>query len=548
MHPDRIGPYLIKKKIGAGGMGNVYLGRHETTGEEAAVKVLPASLAREEGFVLRFSREIEALQKLKHPHIVGLYESGVDGETYYYAMEYVDGETLTHRIKQQKRIPWREAVDFAIQICGALKAAHDAGVIHRDLKPSNLMIARDGRIKLTDFGVAQVFAAQRLTVTGGVIGTAEYMSPEQSQGQRATKRSDLYSLGAVLYVMLTGRPPFTGNTTVEIMHKQRFGRFDRAKLYVPDLPSWLDDLVANLLEKDPDQRPPDAYVLSRRLQEVVAKVDLSQQIGDHTSVEAPLTIEETTPSAHLGQAEVGPTFMRDLVRDELVRQQQPTVLASWFNNTWVLVGLLALVVGTIVWFASSPKRTDEEMFQAGVALMQHPSRWGEAKTEFFEPLLAADAEKWTDQVQPYLDEIAAQQLESSLTPPRSRGKLRQVRSEPERMLVLVRADWERGDYAAAQRKLTALAVVLADDPELQPIRAVVESWHMALHVQQSSQPDRRAFVESLVTKAEGLQVEPDASKMAQCIVDLYDGDPLVSDLVDRARRLITPPSERAPSL
>src|SRR5262249_28157362 len=256
-----------------------------------------------EGFILRFNREIEALQKLRHKNIVEFYGSGVDGETYYYAMEYVDGDTLTQRIRREKRIPWRDAVNMAIQICSALKAAHNAGVIHRDLKPSNLLIAQDGTVKLTDFGVAQVFATARLTVTGGVIGTAEYMSPEQSQGQRATKRSDLYSLGAVLYVMLTGRPPFTGNTTVEIMHKQRFGRFDRAKLYVPALPSWLDDLVSNLLEKDPEQRPPDAYVLSRRLQEVVAKVELSQQKGDATSVEAPLTIHDTTPSAHLGQAE-----------------------------------------------------------------------------------------------------------------------------------------------------------------------------------------------------------------------------------------------------
>ena len=182
MIPERIGPYIIEKKIGAGGMGNVYLGRHETTGQEAAVKELPASLAREEGFVLRFNREIEAIQKLKHPHIVTFFDSGADGDTYYYAMEYVDGETLNQRLRRDKRIPWREAVDIAIQICGALKAAHDAGVIHRDLKPSNLMITPAGQVKLTDFGVAQVFATTKLTVTGGVIGTAEYMSPEQAQG------------------------------------------------------------------------------------------------------------------------------------------------------------------------------------------------------------------------------------------------------------------------------------------------------------------------------------------------------------------------------
>jgi len=550
MHPDRIGPYHIEKKIGAGGMGNVYLGRHETTGEEAAIKVLPASLAREEGFVLRFNREIEALRKLKHPNIVALFDSGVDGETYFYAMEYVAGETLTNRIRQQKRIPWREAVDYAIQICGALKAAHDAGVIHRDLKPSNLMLAPDGQIKLTDFGVAQVFASTRLTITGGVIGTAEYMSPEQSQGQRANKRSDLYSLGAVLYVMLTGRPPFTGSTTVEIMQKQRFGRFDRAKMYIPDLPSWLDDLVSNLLEKDPDLRPPDAYVLSRKLQEVVAKVDLSQKDERATVVEGHVRLEDTTPSGHLIDAGVGATFMRDLVRDELVRQQTPTGVQSFFNNTWVLAGLLAVVITTIAWFSLGRKMTPDEQFQAGAELMQRaPGQdWLLARDRYFLPLMQADPEQWKEDVQPYLDEIEAFELESSLTPPRTRGKVRQLRSEPERMLALVRADWERGDYAAADRRLTALSNVLDGHETDKALRTVVESWQAALRDQQGTSPDRRAYVESLVTQAESIQhADPAAARrIAAGVIELYAHDATVDDLVTRARQISDATAKSAP--
>ncbi|MEX2288499.1 MAG: serine/threonine-protein kinase, partial [Planctomycetaceae bacterium] len=275
LQPERVGPYVIESKIGAGGMGTVYHGRHAETGDEAAVKVLPASLAREEGFVARFFREIEALKKLVDPHVVRLYESGVDGETYYYAMEYIDGETLTARLRREKRIPWRETIEIAIEICAALKAAHDAGVVHRDLKPSNLLLARDGSVKLTDFGVAQIFAENRLTVTGGIIGTAEYMSPEQAQGKRATKKSDLYSLGAVMYVMLTGRPPFRGKSTLDVIQQQRYGQFDRPRRMVPEIPSWLDEIVVQLLEKDPEKRFADAYVLMRRLQEVLRKVELS---------------------------------------------------------------------------------------------------------------------------------------------------------------------------------------------------------------------------------------------------------------------------------
>ncbi len=268
MDITQIAHWEIGRKLGAGGMGTVYLGTHRETGQQAAIKVLPASLAREEGFVERFKREIASMEKLKSPHIVEFYESGNDGDTYYYSMEYVDGETLTARLKRDKRIPWQEVIDLCLQICRALKAAHNTGIIHRDLKPSNLMISSDGTIKLADFGVAQVFASQKLTITGGIVGTAEYMSPEQAKGQRATKKSDLYSLGAVMYVMLTGRPPFSGKSSLDVIHKHQFGVFDRPGLIATDMPPQLEEIVCKLLEKDPDKRYPDSYVLSLRLVEV----------------------------------------------------------------------------------------------------------------------------------------------------------------------------------------------------------------------------------------------------------------------------------------
>ncbi len=182
--PARIGDYDVRRKLGAGGMGTVYLGQHRSSGELAAIKVLSASLAREPGVVDRFQREIEVVGKLKSRHIVSLLGSGEDSETgqLYFAMDYVEGQTLTELLLAEKRLSWEETVDIALQICTGLKSAHVAGVIHRDLKPSNLLIGSDGLVRLTDFGVAQLFATQRLTVTGGIIGTAEYMSPEQAEG------------------------------------------------------------------------------------------------------------------------------------------------------------------------------------------------------------------------------------------------------------------------------------------------------------------------------------------------------------------------------
>lgn len=383
--PDRIGPYDILRKIGAGGMGTVYLGRHVESRLEAAVKVLSASLAREPGTVDRFEREIDAMRQLTGRHIVKLFESGHDKDTdqMYLAMEYVEGRTLTDCIRAERRLSWEQSVDIAIQICSALKTAHAAGVVHRDLKPSNLLIGTDGVVKLTDFGVAQVFAAQRLTVTGGIIGTAEYMSPEQAQGRRCTRTSDLYSLGAVLYVMLTGRPPFTGTHAIDIIQKHATGRFDRPSLYASDLPRLLEDVVCKLLEKNPEDRYSDAHVVSLRLKEVVKRVEFasndetiakplesdglmsptatapghSHQLvagEDETFASGVLdTDSESERRAFVAERPPGPgaaTMMRDAFRAEIQREQEKSAIGKLFDNTWFLLGCLCLlIVGGFFW-------------------------------------------------------------------------------------------------------------------------------------------------------------------------------------------------------
>ncbi|HMC67356.1 MAG TPA: serine/threonine-protein kinase, partial [Gemmataceae bacterium] len=229
----RLGKWLIDKKLGSGGMGDVFLA-HELSNDPAetahgerlaAVKVLAPELARDSGFLSRFRREIEILQQLDHPGIVRFFESGEQDKHVYYAMEYVDGETFEQLILNGGRVPWEEALDLAIQVCPALKHAHDRGIIHRDIKPSNLLRTRDGEVKLTDFGIAKAFATNALTATGSVVGTAEYLAPELAEGKPASKRSDLYSFGVVLYALLTGRPPFRAESVAEMLHKHRYGQF-----------------------------------------------------------------------------------------------------------------------------------------------------------------------------------------------------------------------------------------------------------------------------------------------------------------------------------
>lgn len=355
--PEKVGPYTILDRLGAGGMGTVYLGRHAETNVIAAVKVLPGSLARETGFVERFNREIAAMRTLNNPHIVKLYENGVDEQgTYYYAMEHVPGETVMSLLRRERRVDWERTVHLTIQICQALKAAHDAGIIHRDLKPSNLLLTPEGDIKLTDFGVAQVFSADRLTITGGIIGTAEFMSPEQAQGKRANRQSDLYSLGAVMYCLVTGRPPFSGNSTVDVIQKHKFGLFDPPRLIVPEIPDWLEKIICQLLEKDPEKRFPDAHVLMRKLDsmslrsitlsDVTFATDGTRDVHADTVLSEPL--EATQNPGGPGPA----TLMKDLMRAELIREAN--MLSALLNNTWILLALLALLIGGATWYAMRP--------------------------------------------------------------------------------------------------------------------------------------------------------------------------------------------------
>ena len=357
MAPEKLGPYRIESEIGRGGMGVVYRAMHADSAKTVAIKVLPAELARDVGFSERFAREINALQKLSHRNIVELIEPGEDQGYQYYVMEFVAGKSLDKLIIAERRFPWQRAVDIGLQICHGLKHAHDNGIIHRDLKPANLLITADDTVKLMDFGIAKVFAGTAITATGGIIGTPEYMSPEQGDSRPITPRSDLYSLGVVMYAMLTGRAPFLGRSMAELLNLHRYGQFDRPIAVVPELPSWLDELVCQLLEKDPEKRPHDAHVVARRLEIVQKKVALRSA---RTVVEGSATVEveDEAPRRRRG---IGPaTLMQRLMRAQLKEMDQPSWIGAIFHKTWVIVLALALAVGTLTLLAINSGSSGEK--------------------------------------------------------------------------------------------------------------------------------------------------------------------------------------------
>ncbi len=534
--PDQIGPYRIERLLGAGGMGTVYLGTHIETGRQAAVKMLPASMAHEEGFVARFAREIAAMEQLKSPHIVELYDSGEDHNTYYYAMEYVPGETLTDRLKREKRLPWKEAVQIGIQVCQALKSAHNCGIVHRDLKPSNLLIAPDGTVKLSDFGVAQMFATSKLTVTGGILGTAEYMSPEQAQGRRVTRQSDLYSLGAVMYVMLTGRPPFSGKSTLDVIQKHKFSQFDSPKRIVPEIPFWLDEVVCQCLEKKPEDRFPDAYVLMLRLKEIEKKLELKNSDDN----EGTLSAEAATSADSESGLEHGMsgTLARDLFRIQTEASSASASFMRWFDNIWVLLGLLIVLIVSTAFLMQWVRMTPEKHFAKGEQIMQAPENpeWLAAREKHFVPLLEQDPEKWEPLVQPYMDRINVYEMKRKYL---GRNGLREApaRSEPELQLRKILELRDQGLTIQAAEQLQALETLLQEQPEYASLIPFLQELHKSLIAHTPS--TRLDYVNQALARAAALQSSgklAEARGIWRSVITLYDSDPEARGLVESARR------------
>jgi len=266
MQPERLGPYRIVGTLGRGGMGAVYSAVNVQTDEPAAIKVLSASLAQERDFRQRFEVEIETLRKLRHPNIVQLFGFGEQDGRLFYAMELVKGQSLEQELLRGRLFDWREVAQIGIDTCQALRHAHDRGVIHRDIKPANLLLTGDGRVKLSDFGIAKLFGYSRFTGAGNVLGTVEFMAPEQADDRPVGPRADLYSLGGVLYTLLARRPPLRAKSAAKLLSMLRTTRPEPVGKYAPNVPAELESIIAQLLEKDPQKRVATAMLLSRRLQ------------------------------------------------------------------------------------------------------------------------------------------------------------------------------------------------------------------------------------------------------------------------------------------
>src|SRR6516225_6657472 len=262
--------YRLEARIGAGGMSTVYRALDETLQRRVAIKLMNREVTSDSDQLERFRREARAVAQLSHPHIVGVIDAGEDEGRPYIVFEFVDGETLKERIRRQGRLPVAEAVAYAIEIARALGAAHARHIVHRDVKPQNVLIDEEGSAKVTDFGIARTLTEEGLTMAGRVLGTTDYVSPEQALGQPVTGQSDLYSLGVVLYEMLTGEVPFKGENQVAVAMKHVREILPDVQSKRPEVSSTLAAVVDTATAKRAEDRYANDVELIADLEDVLA--------------------------------------------------------------------------------------------------------------------------------------------------------------------------------------------------------------------------------------------------------------------------------------
>lgn len=258
--------YQIKETIGGGGMANVYLARDMILEREVAIKVLRLEYANDEEFIARFDREAQSATSLFHPNIVNIYDVGEEDHILYMVMEYVDGMTLKEYILQRGPLEVNEALDIMKQITSAITHAHANGIVHRDIKPQNILMDSHGKVKVTDFGIAMALSATSLTQTNSILGSVHYLSPEQARGGMATKKSDIYSIGVVLYELLTGRLPFSGESPVSIALKHLQNDTPSVRRFNENIPQSVENIVLKAMAKDPFHRYENVAGLEQALE------------------------------------------------------------------------------------------------------------------------------------------------------------------------------------------------------------------------------------------------------------------------------------------
>lgn len=600
---EQLGPYKIHRLLGRGGMGAVYAGVDSETGNHAAIKVLSPALADDPGFRERFKAEIETLKKLRHPNIVQLYGYGEHDGHLFYAMELVEGRTLQEELQSGKRFDWREVGRIGIEICQGLKHAHDVGVIHRDLKPANLLVSKDGEIKLSDFGIAKLYGMTHLTADGGVLGTADYMAPEQAEGRQATTRCDMYSLGSVLFALLARRPPFAAATLPEVLHALRYDSPPPVRRFAPQVPAEFESILNELLDKDPQKRVATPLVLSNRLKAMLHALSDDKSIaarnaagpnGDdefmlRTEEPALPTSQRTTmgsdklvdeagsvtysppPTRAMSDAPVKapqvvtPPLRHFTVVDNKASQRSETLPPTHDDSApqWsmlVAAALIIAVIGGLGWYLTRPPSADALYAKISAAAREEdPALLSNIEPQIDQFLVDYATDSRYDEVYSYQQELAIYRLQRKLE-----FRARRLRGAdsllPVEQAYLDAINFERTSPETAAARLEALIDVFgSDDKSTLHTKNCVNLARRQLamlreRISRSRDEHETVLEARLRTARELLPHDPDTSKsICQGLITLYADKPWAEESVRAARKLIAeidapPPISAEPTL
>ena len=340
--------YEVIKSIGEGGMANVYLAYDTILDRRVAVKVLRGDLSNDEKFVRRFQREALSASSLSHPNIVEMYDVGEDNGIYYIVMEYIEGKTLKQLIKKRGALTLSEAIDIMLQITDGISQAHDSYIIHRDLKPQNIMIKEDGTIKITDFGIAMALNSTQLTQTNSVMGSVQYLPPEQASGKGSTIRSDIYSMGILFYEILTGTLPFKGDNAVEIALKQMRDEIPSVRKKNPAIPQSVENVILKATAKNPKNRYSDSKEMH---------ADLLTVLNDDRMNEPKLVfkypeheVDENTKTISVVKQKTDEKLNNNVTstEDNENNEQEDKIVKKTNVVIWVLASIFTIIVIALV--------------------------------------------------------------------------------------------------------------------------------------------------------------------------------------------------------
>lgn len=554
-----LGPFAIERRVGQGAMGAVYVARHRETGKQVAIKVMaPRDPNSAPKLAARFEREIKLLGKFRHPNIVRFYGASEDRGIRYYAMEYVEGAPLDHVLDKAGVLPLSKTIGYVVQICEALQEMHSTGVVHRDLKPANILVTRDNKIKLTDFGIAKDTSAlheRQLTAADHTVGTVAFMSPEQLAGRELTRKSDLYALGIVMYRMLTGRLPFTGETMFEYVQQRQSGIYPAPTTLNSDLPLEIDKLLSELLSQKPEDRPRDAYVVMQRL------LDLAKAIQDGTvskSLAKPTVTTTETVEMKRGVSTLLSTVFG--ARRASVKKQRRkgdsdvAASGSLLESPWVLAGALLAVLVFTAYMLFWPL-SDDQMFARGKAIMEAPSAslvdMEKADSEYFAKILEhAPDSPHAPAIARYRATIAVEQARTRVKAARRRGfRPADDASEAERQFVqALELKEKEGDVLTADGRFRALIEVFGDDADAAPWVALAneELLDQTDETAQERRATKRRLVQEKLSKLEEKREREGIGPALEEYVHLerlYGSDAEVSDLIRAQGVLYLPPED-----